>query len=316
MIVVGFDEAGYGPTLGPLVVGYSAFRIEGALADPPCLWKALETAVRSGARGEASKVWVADSKAIKPRKDGLKHLELGVLAFADFRESMTLEDLLSALGVGDHVAKQAWFGDLAATKIPAKAWPGEVASRADRIAEASQASGVHFLDAAVRVYDARTYNDRVEETRNKGAVLEEACVSLVRSLRQRHTGDLHLTFDKHGGRNRYLRLLGRAFPMCALEIEHEGAEESSYTTVTPQGAVRALFRRSAEDESLPVALASMHCKYLREQLMARFNAWFGERIPGVKPTAGYALDAKRFLADVEQDLPRLGVARRALVRSR
>ena len=48
MVIAGIDEAGYGPLLGPLVVGCCAFRVEGngcdPLADPrewPCLWKRL-----------------------------------------------------------------------------------------------------------------------------------------------------------------------------------------------------------------------------------------------------------------------------------
>lgn len=325
MIVAGCDEAGYGPKLGPLVVGCSAFVIEGealdeleldarGLAEPPDLWDLLSHAVRREGKGDKKLLWVADSKAIKPRKDGLKQLELGVLAFRDQREATTLGELLSMLGA-PCVRHQAWFGDLDEVKVPVHAWTGEVASRAERLVEARE-RGVRFLGSEVAVLDARTYNQRVAETRNKGAVLEESCVSLLRSLRAAAEGPMHVTMDKHGGRSTYLRLLGRAFPMAKLEIMAEGQEESVYEVESERGWVRVEFRKSAEDRSLPVALSSMHCKYLRELLMERFNAWFSERIPGVKPTAGYASDAKRFLADVADDLERLGVAEECLVRTR
>ncbi|MGE0713144.1 MAG: hypothetical protein AB7N76_20165 [Planctomycetota bacterium] len=318
MIVAGFDEAGYGPTLGPLVVGYTAFEVP-EQDDDPCLWTALGDAVRGDApprKGNDARVWVADSKAIKPRKDGLRQLELGVLCFAGRREATTLGALLRDLGADAALGGQEWFRDLDAVRVPAHAWPGEVATRAERLEQAGGAVGVRFLGAEVRALDARSYNDRIAATQNKAAVLEEACVSLLRSLRRKHAGRLSVTLDKHGGRSTYLRLLGRAFPMCALEIEVEGPEESAYTTETPEGPVRCVFRQGAEEASLATALASMHCKYLRERLMERFNAWFLERVPGVRPTAGYALDAKRFLAEVEPDLDRLGVAREDLVRAR
>ena len=47
LIIAGIDEAGYGPTLGPLCVGMSAF----AMPDPqipsptPDLWKLLDAAI-------------------------------------------------------------------------------------------------------------------------------------------------------------------------------------------------------------------------------------------------------------------------------
>ena len=48
MVIAGIDEAGYGPLLGPLVVGCCAFEVDGDDLDPladakswPCLWKRL-----------------------------------------------------------------------------------------------------------------------------------------------------------------------------------------------------------------------------------------------------------------------------------
>ena len=108
----------------------------------------------------------------------------------------------------------------------------------------------------------------------------------------------------------------RAFPMCPIDIDHESGRLSTYRVKTPQGPVVIGFAQEAEQASLPTALASMLCKYLREVFMNHLNAWFQGHLPGLKQTAGYALDAKRFLHDVQEDLPRLGVSLDTLVRAR
>ena len=56
---------------------------------------------------------------------------------------------------------------------------------------------------------------------------------------------------------------------------------------------------------LPVALASMTSKYLREAAMRPFNEFWCARVPGLKPTAGYPVDSRRFkqqIAAVQQEL--------------
>jgi ribonuclease HII len=71
--------------------------------------------------------------------------------------------------------------------------------------------------------------------------------------------------------------------------------------------MRISFMVDAEESHMPVALASMVSKYTRELLMDRLNAYFIRRIPGLKPTAGYAQDGKRFLEDLNPHLADLGI---------
>ncbi len=75
------------------------------------------------------------------------------------------------------------------------------------------------------------------------------------------------------------------------------------------------FEVDSEQAHMPVALASMLSKYTRELLMARFQAYFRERAPHVKPTAGYALDGKRFLEEIRPLLPQLAIDPERLVRA-
>ena len=74
------------------------------------------------------------------------------------------------------------------------------------------------------------------------------------------------------------------------------------------------FEVESEARHMPTALASMICKYTRETLMARFQHWFAQRDPRIKPTAGYALDAKRFWKEIEPRLKEWGIREEEILR--
>jgi hypothetical protein len=90
-----------------------------------------------------------------------------------------------------------------------------------------------------------------------------------------------------------------------VEVLEESPEVSRYIVrVVREGQARragVMFLTESEDAHLPVALASMTAKYARELMMARFNRYFAAlaRARGVelKATAGYALDARRWLSE-------------------
>jgi ribonuclease HII len=81
------------------------------------------------------------------------------------------------------------------------------------------------------------------------------------------------------------------------------------------GSMDFCFRTKAE-ELLPVALASMVAKYTREVLMHQFNHFWAQHIPGLKPTQGYPLDAKRFRNDIAAKVASLNVPLEQLWRNR
>jgi ribonuclease HII len=71
-----------------------------------------------------------------------------------------------------------------------------------------------------------------------------------------------------------------------------------------------------ETHSMPVALASMFSKYVRELYMEIFNRWWKPHAPHVKRTAGYAADAKRWLKETAEVRAKLGIPDEALVRQK
>src|SRR4029450_6994506 len=80
--------------------------------------------------------------------------------------------------------------------------------------------------------------------------------------------------------------------------------------------VRIIFCEKAEAQCMPVALASMLSKYLREALMGRFNAYWKTMLPELAPTAGYYGDGSRFLQDIDAKRRELGIEDSQLIRSR
>src|SRR5262249_42454483 len=77
--VVGIDEAGYGPNLGPFVMASVACRLP-AEHDETDLWHVLKEVVRRNKDRDDGRLLIEDSKVVYAPGKGLKRLERGVLA--------------------------------------------------------------------------------------------------------------------------------------------------------------------------------------------------------------------------------------------
>lgn len=323
LILAGIDEAGYGPTLGPLCVGLSVFEVphdDGA--PPPCLWKLLSSAVcreagRGGKPGPANRIPIADSKQLKLSSSvvtthPLVHLERGVLcmlntlepAFAPATDMELLEGLGSSLP-----RHHCYRGEPA--PVPCSHHAGQLAISANVLRHAMALAGVRTLAMRCRVMDEHEFNTLASEADNKGATTAAAVSGHLRMLWESHASlddagrpRLGVVCDRLGGRAMYAELLRRAIPGAEVTILEESETRSRYV-VEDTGSRRRMgvsFLVEAEQAHLPVALASMIAKYTRELCMARFNrSWeaAARDLAGLelKPTAGYAQDARRWLHD-------------------
>ena len=294
-LTIGIDEAGYGPVLGPLVISSAAFDVPGDAADAD-LWEPLAPAVARTRRGAAGRILVADSKVLYSAKRGLATLERSVLAFvaAGGSRPARFRELLTGLCEDDgSLSGEAWWQD---APLPVSADRADIPADAARIAEAP--GGVRFLGIHSQVVPAGPFNQLIGRHGNKSVLLFQQNMLLAERAMKSFDGDLHFIADKHGGRHYYGPLLAANFFGSVLRTLHESPKTSSYEVALPGRTLRFDFIEKADKAHLPVALASMACKYVRELFMMCFNAYWCGRVDGLKPTAGYAVDSKRFIAAI------------------
>ena len=308
--IIGIDEAGYGPNLGPFVMSAVACRVEGA--GPACLWERLAATVRraGGRNRKDSRLVIDDSKLVHGGGKGIGALERGVGALLGGLPA-TLADLAGVLCPGDaeELAGEAWF--TGATALPACA-----AVEASPLAEALRAAGVSEWMAASAVVCPPRFNRVVDRAGTKSAILADSFVRLLEGMARRCQGaDIEAAVDKQGGRNSYAMQVQQATGVLVRVLE-EGEQRSRYEADLPGRRLGVTFVPRADGEHLCVALASMASKYLRELFMGEFNRFWQGHVPGLPPTAGYPGDAPRYLEAIRPAADALKLPLDSIWRSR
>ena len=128
--------------------------------------------------------------------------------------------------------------------------------------------------------------------------------------------DVHLYVDRQGGRKRYGNFLNATFPFCRVRMLGESAAVSEYMIEDDGRHMRVTFETRADQHYMATALASMLSKYARELFMEMQNAFWVKRLPGLRRTAGYVQDGRRFLAEIEAARVAENIPSEILVRCR
>jgi ribonuclease HII len=279
--IIGIDEAGYGPRLGPLVTGLAAFRVPEGTGD----------------FRDRLPVPVDDSKRLFSQATGLSRLERSVLAFREVAETSEVPD--------EPPNELPWRLGFPPESPAAEAAP--------ELADALRELGIETLALVTRTVTVPEFNEGVSRHGSKGPVLFDAAMDLLAPFfNSGEPGEV--VVDRHGGRKFYSRPLEERFPGRFHWVEEERAARSAYVFPGPKGDLRISFEVEADSRHPAVALASMAAKYVRELSMNALNAWFGEREPELRPTAGYAQDAGRWLKDSKEVRKRIGIDDGMLIR--
>ena len=279
-IILGTDEAGYGPNLGPLVVSLTAWKTS---TDELSL---LSDALKNEG------IPIGDSKKLY-HGGSIAALETGVLA-----PLRTLKKNLSATANDED----------------------KILRLAETFESVLQQHHVRLLDMQHRSVEPEEFNQLLDRFDSKGTLLSQVTLRLIAKQLEKisHAVDsfpVLVLCDKHGGRNHYLDLLTEFFPGEFIQTVRQSRESSVYRLAWLGRQLE--FRFLAKGEShVPIALASMFAKYQRELAMVQFNAFWQSHVADLAPTAGYPEDAKRFKRQIAEAQQRLGIAEESFWRMR
>lgn len=351
-LLIATDEAGYGPRLGPLVIVATAWQLP-PTATPESVHQGLAQAIEVEPYG---RVQIDDSKRLFVRKLSKKAetqvpiLDLLTDAAASWAAMpLPSEDYyrwLAQLAPDDVIPlqRQPWFVSLGVP--PSTAEKTSSASDAETDSGCSEsaavicrklighwsATGQKLIGIAARVIDAARYNQLLDVFSNKAELLSHLTCELALQLWRQHAGGAERTWiysDRHGGRAYYGGLLQHHCPDLRMRVLQESTQCSTYQ-LSAEGDAPAPCEIEwaftvGGDSFAPVALSSIVAKATREQLMQRFNSYFQAEAmqlgaaaisTSLRPTAGYAVDAERFLRDIQPIRDRRSLSDDILIRRR
>lgn len=317
-VLVGIDEAGLGPILGPLIVSAAGFSVPaGDVKDQ--LWQLLGESISAKKRHLAGRLLVCDSKKAYTPSTGIAFLEKTVLSclacIGKAPASITeLVDLLCP-ACKARLAEYPWHKEHCNRQI--KFNHDDIAISAQALGRNLDKIGSALIALKSFCFDVAYYNTMVQKVNNKSTVLFMAVCSLVDEIiKSTQHRNYHFIIDRQGGRTKYTRQLRTMFPDMGLKVLDENDSISSYELSASDKQVKIDFAVKADATFLPACLASMVSKYLREQLMGCINSYFVEKCRQLKPTAGYWTDGKRFINDLKVIAPEIQYDPNQLIRCR
>ncbi len=309
-LLVGIDEAGYGPNIGPLVIGASVWDLPASL-DVELLADLLSPEFQAlPGQNPATFIPFGDSKCLYRSKTSIRPLSLGVHMLA---ELAAIDLAVTTLGQANSGAASRscwqqlpWYESLGIANE--ELFPRMV--ELEQTAVQAARSKLKLLDIKLvclssKIIDEKSFNQGVELHGNKAGLLSTESLQLAKSCLERFIDrdsqafeNIVVECDKHGGRNRYQAMLFQAFPDEWFHAGEESTDISRYSSQFGGLPITWSFRAKGDRCAAPAA-ASMVAKWSREVLLDRLNRFWQEKCPGLLPTAGYPADAKRFAADIE-----------------
>lgn len=310
--LIGTDEAGYGPNLGPLAVGISVWKVPDELLNADLYDHLTESVTDKKSRSD-TRLAITDSKKLYTSGGKKKNLELAFFAALQNLSARSVDfddwrNVLQQVGNADLNVLETvpWYTNFN-HDLPLDADVVEIDQKATAFAQEMQRQSISLVDLQCQLVFPKQFNHFLDTQGNKAELLSQTTFQLLQqSMAQLEPGCVSVLCDKHGGRNRYAAMLQQYFPNQLIEVLEESRLSSRYQWGTHDEKVQIEFRAKG-DNFLPAALASIAAKYLRELSMMAFNQFWRSHQPDLKPTAGYPQDARRFVEEVRPLLEKLRI---------
>jgi ribonuclease HII len=226
-------------------------------------------------------------------------------------------ELLEALSWTPTEPMTPWFGPAAELTLPFRSNVSAIRSKAATLQRACESEKVQVAGIWACVVLPGEFNRLVGHTKNKSLVLFQKCGRLLQQISDCDTsGPTYVLVDRHGGRISYRKLLGDVFPDFSCKVVREEQEASVYRFAGGDHPLSVGFKKDGDCLALPVALASIIAKYVRELFMQVFNSYWQERVNDLAPTAGYGTDGRRFFREIQKAAKQEGADTRRIVRER
>lgn len=298
MLVMGVDENGLGPRLGPLVATSVTLQMPRYARSVLCDRGLALGLTDSKETGGFGRMGFTESVALALVKRGA-----GLAGSVDgFLEQVSprTRSRLRARCPDERTAGQCWAVDL-----PLPAFGGDVSYGEQLLDQLVGRSSLRIVDVQSRIACAGLLNAKLASGKNKLAVDLELFEDLICAVHERHGAPLLAICGMIGGIRDYASRLARFEPHRIGELSRRRGQRRY--TVDGVGEVR--FEVDADARHLPVALASIVGKYVREICMRRIGEFYRQESPELKLASGYHDPVTtRFIDATESSRRQLGIA--------
>jgi len=299
MLVMGVDENGLGPRLGPLVATSLTLETPRYARSVLCqrgLGLGLTDSKETGGFGRMGFTESVALALLGASPGGAPESADGLLdrVFPD------VQPRLKSRCPDASTAEQCWGVDLG---LPA--FGGDPGFGRDLLERLVGRSRLRLVDVQSRIACAGVLNAKSVSGQNKLAVDLELFEDLIASVQRRHGAPLLVVCGMIGGIRDYASRFGRFDSARVRQLASRGGQRRY--AVEGVGEVR--FEVDADARHLPVALASIVGKYVREVCMRRIGEFYRRGDPELRLASGYHDPiTTRFIRATELPRRRLGIA--------
>jgi len=323
-LILGVDEAGYGPNMGPLVIAVSAWALDSSLDVLDGLTPFAPEFQAAPWNPSSDFIPLGDSKKIYQPNKGLAGLNCSIRFFESLIE-------------GKPGKQSPWFefANLAAQDIDRlesiqwyhRSLHQVINEKRDVLTESAMLFakekflklGLQLIDVRLRVLEEALFNEMVNQLGNKSDVLGQTSLTLAWNVLDSAVNfnqfeSIEIYCDRQGGRKRYSPLLSHTYSLSAPNKQvpffttlSETPEASCYS-MDYRGIPTTIRFQVGGDSLFAPAASSIVAKWTRESLMQRLNRYWRALVgDSLRPTAGYAVDAARFAKDIAPWIDRLSL---------